>query len=100
MDVATANGKLTTCSECGGTVSPRAKTCPHCGFAFDDAHVTVEQTKKVYKFNKLCGAGVFFVGLVLMMDSNDDLKLPGLLAMGVGGAWYAVATIAAWWNHG
>ena len=65
-------------------------------------HVTVEQTKKKYKFYILCSVlmivGSFFHAMVV--GDKDPLFVYDAIMFLLGIISYIVTKIIVWWNHG
>jgi uncharacterized membrane-anchored protein len=71
--------------------------------------VTIQQTSKVYKSQMLIGAGLFFIGIVVLFvapvaahGSEGAMRgmVVGILAAIVGALWFIGAWIVGWWHHG
>ena len=102
------------CPDCGGTVSPAAEACPHCGRPSKSARhdvvagrqvVTIERTAKRYKgwlalFTLLfLACAVMVVAAANDAGANSGMLILGILGLLVGGLGALLTRLVIWWHH-
>jgi hypothetical protein len=94
---------LTTCRDCGASISDMAPACIQCGAPLPRPHadaaavVTTEQTGKKFKGAQLAGVLMIIAGVVSC--SSGEPRATGWLLVG-GFFLYLGARVGAWWHHG
>ncbi len=102
---------LIKCTECGKDISDKAIACPNCGNPLatvqkDESLVTIQATKKKWKFVKLLSWIVFIFGLIMLFSNSvsgtfNDPKLGvGLTLAFFGFIGIIVGKFGAWWSNG
>jgi uncharacterized membrane protein YvbJ len=105
---------LIKCSECGGHVSDKAASCPHCGAPISRAKETIaagqelrtiQQTSKKFKAHSLISITITIIGFLMVVRAVTAEEMTsgfgafsGLLFLG-GALWYVVTNIRIWWHH-
>lgn len=102
---------LIKCSECGGQVSDKAASCPHCGAPISRAKetsaagqelTTIQQTSKKLKLHTVLSVLIAVIGIIVLFGDSDaeghGASFGALLAIG-GLTWFFVTRIRIWWHH-
>lgn len=102
---------IITCAECGGKVSDKADTCPHCGAPVSRAKetaaagqtiTTVQQTSKKLKMHTLISLSIGIIGFLMVIGTasaeQEPSALGSLMAL-VGFVWFIVTRFRIWWHH-
>jgi uncharacterized membrane protein YvbJ len=101
---------LIDCPECGYRVSDKADSCPQCGYKINEYkkyeepyvresnHVTIERTKKTFKFQGVLSTLIFIIGLLLLC--SKEARTIGVWFICIGLGWNIINGIRVWWHHG
>ena len=96
---------LIKCPECDREVSSKAPTCPGCGIIINKHVISIEKTRKKFKFHLFLSHWLIWTGLltaILLIGNNDSVPNTvnyAYLAILVGVALFFITKIRIWWNH-
>lgn len=96
---------LIKCQDCGGDVSTRATSCPHCGAPIhaETAHpaprnpTTIERTGKPYKLATLIAVLLIVASIFALIGGADG---SAAVMFCIGALLFVFARIGAWWANG
>lgn len=100
---------IITCDECGGRVSDKAASCPHCGgpIALRDEisqpETTIQSTSKGLKAHNGLALILVCIGFLVMFvpiaAGEEEPPAIGSVLFVAGLVWYIVTRFRIWWNH-
>lgn len=105
---------MTTCADCGASVSSRAASCPQCGAPIAQAReqaatgtplTTTQATSKKFKLHYLLAWALMIVGGMWLMMAVPEAAEPDgggtipVIMLVAGFAWLLVTKFRVWWHH-
>jgi uncharacterized OB-fold protein len=106
---------LTTCPDCGKSVSTSAVACPGCGApvaiaaearAAGTPLTTTQLTSKKFKAQKLISVSMFLIGIIWLFGAISEepvedsaVMIPAWMVL-IGLVWYIIVRFRSWWHHG
>jgi hypothetical protein len=90
------------CPECHREISNKAPACPGCGVIITNRAVTVEKTRKKFKWHLFLAQWLMWGGLLgafLVAEAHPNGIAFPYLAILLGVVVYLITKIRIWWYH-